>query len=390
MPLPFTLLAGAALAVVLGGAAFAATATYARKETVPGWLAPDRGLIRVVARQGGIVETVDVTEDAAVRGGQALLTMRLSADGSEGDVAAQLDKGLDLEAEANEARAEAARVRLAAEIDQTRARIGALSRELAESRDRIALGEGRLRLAETEVARAEAMAAQGYLPRRELDARRSAAMAAAAELSQTRSAVLQLEREIGEGRGRLATLDAELLAARAEAAAARAGLSQRRTETDARATYVITAPLGGRVAALPVNRGQTVPAGAAVAVLTPGGAALEAELYVPSAAAGFIRTGQDVRLQYRAYPHQKFGTGRGTVASVSRTVLAPAEVAIPGLEVREPVFRVRVKLDRDSISAYGETLPLRPGMLVDADVVIDRRTLLEWLLDPLYAAGRRT
>ena len=24
-----------------------------------------------------------------------------------------------------------------------------------------------------------------------------------------------------------------------------------------------------------------------------------------------------------------------------------------------------------------------------ADVVIDRRSLLEWLLDPLYAAGRR-
>ena len=75
--------------------------------------------------------------------------------------------------------------------------------------------------------------------------------------------------------------------------------------------------------------------------------------------------------------------------SVSRTVLAPAEVAIPGLQLQEPVFRVRVKLSSDQVAAYGRPMPLQPGMLLTADVVIDRRSLLEWLLDPLYAAGRR-
>ena len=92
---------------------------------------------------------------------------------------------------------------------------------------------------------------------------------------------------------------------------------------------------------------------------------------------------------YQAYPFQKFGAGDGVVTSVSRTVLAPAEVAIPGLQVAEPVFRVRVRLARDSVEAYGDRLPLQAGMLLSADVVIDRRSLLEWLLDPLYAAGRR-
>lgn len=75
--------------------------------------------------------------------------------------------------------------------------------------------------------------------------------------------------------------------------------------------------------------------------------------------------------------------------SVSRTVLAPTEVSIPGLQMQEPAFRVRVRLDRHQMQAYGEDLALQPGMLLTADVVIDRRTLLEWLLDPLYAAGRR-
>ena len=164
---------------------------------------------------------------------------------------------------------------------------------------------------------------------------------------------------------------------------------QQRTQTEAQSTYVVTATVAGRIVALPVQRGQTVAPGASLAVVTPQGSTLEAELYAPSRAAGFVREGQEVRLLYQAFPHQKFGTGEGTVTSVSRTVLAPSEVAIPGLQVQEPVFRVRVALARDSVSAYGETLPLQPGMLLSADVVIDRRSLLEWLLDPLYAAGRR-
>lgn len=55
-------LAGLLIAVVLGGAAFAATASYARKETVVGWLTPQAGMIRLTARQGGIVPA-DVPTD---------------------------------------------------------------------------------------------------------------------------------------------------------------------------------------------------------------------------------------------------------------------------------------------------------------------------------------
>ncbi len=168
-----------------------------------------------------------------------------------------------------------------------------------------------------------------------------------------------------------------------------AGLEQQQTQTEAQSSYVVVATIDGRVAALPVHKGQGVPVGAAVAVLTAGDTPLEAELYAPSRASGFIREGQDVRLMYQAFPYQKFGAGEGRVSSVSRTVLAPAEVAIPGLQVQEPVFRVRVKLSRDQVAAYGRSVSLQPGMLLTADVVIDRRSLLEWLLDPLYAAGRR-
>jgi membrane fusion protein len=69
-------------------------------------------------------------------------------------------------------------------------------------------------------------------------------------------------------------------------------------------------------------------------------------------------------------------------------VLGPDEISVPGLQLNEPVFRVKVRLDRELVSAYGQDMPVQPGMLLSADVIIDRRTLLEWLLDPLYAVGR--
>ena len=72
----------------------------------------------------------------------------------------------------------------------------------------------------------------------------------------------------------------------------------------------------------------------------------------------------------------------------SHTVLAPDEVAIPGMAMQEPVFRVRAALESDSIQAYGERLPLQPGMLLSADVIIDRRSLMAWLFDPILAVSK--
>lgn len=92
---------------------------------------------------------------------------------------------------------------------------------------------------------------------------------------------------------------------------------------------------------------------------------------------------------YAAFPYQKFGSGRGTVVSVSRTVLAPGDVSVPGLAIQEPTFRVKVRLASNSVRAYGQEMALQPGMLLTADIITSRRSLLEWLFDPLFAAGRR-
>src|SRR5262249_3673888 len=97
----------------------------------------------------------------------------------------------------------------------------------------------------------------------------------------------------------------------------------------------------------------------------------------------------EVRLMLQAFPHERFGAVGGRVTTISSTVLAPTELSIPGVDLKEPVFRVRADLASDHVRAYGQSIPMQPGMLLSADVVFDHRSLLQWLFDPLFAVARR-
>jgi membrane fusion protein len=50
---------------------------------------------------------------------------------------------------------------------------------------------------------------------------------------------------------------------------------------------------------------------------------------------------------------------------------------------------VGAALDRPDVDAYGDKIPLQPDMLLRADIILDRRTLMNWLLNPLLGAGAR-
>lgn len=388
-PLSVKLLSGLLAGVIAVAAIFASTASYARKATVAGWLVPDLGLIKATAQAPGLVKKLLVSEGDVVEQGARIAEIGFSTETASGNSGERLAHSIATEKEAIKTRSEAQVAKLIAERAQAERRIKGLAGELAQAKSQVRLQQERLRLAQDLVARSEGLAAKGYMPRKELDARISAALAAEQELTGQIRQVAAVERDLVDLDGRLKAIPIEIAAAQAERQAADASLQQRSIDTDTRRAQFITAPLAGRVAALPVAAGQSVPAGATIAIMTPTGGRLEAELLTPSRAAGFIRKEQDVRLMLQAFPFQRFGAVTGKVRSVSSTVLGPTEISIPGITLQEPVFRVRVSLDRESISAYNETVSLQPGMLLSADIVFDRRSLLQWLFDPIYAVGGR-
>ena len=100
-----------------------------------------------------------------------------------------------------------------------------------------------------------------------------------------------------------------------------------------------------------------------------------------------MRPGQEVRLQFDAFPYQRYGAGSGTVTAVSRVPIEPAAID-PALEIREPVFRVRVRIDEVAPRVSDAESRLRPGMTLTANLVLERRQLWEILFNPMAAALR--
>jgi len=122
--------------------------------------------------------------------------------------------------------------------------------------------------------------------------------------------------------------------------------------------------------------------------IIPEGSNLEAILYAPTKAIGFVKNGQETRLLLDAFPYQRFGSFEAEIYEVSRTVIDPREADVP-FQIEEPVYKVKAKLNKQMVSAFGENVPLQPGMTLTGNIVLERQSFLDWILTPLRAVVNR-
>lgn len=162
-------------------------------------------------------------------------------------------------------------------------------------------------------------------------------------------------------------------------------IAQRIAQLHGQRAYIVKATVNGIVSNLQVREGQQPQANLPLLTLLPENNAMEVKLLVPVRAAGFLKSGQPLEIRYDAFPYQKFGLYSGEVTNVSSSVLLPNELDKALAPINEPVYLVRAKLNSTTIAAYGQTFPLKVGMTLSADIKLKDRTLLEWLLEPLYS-----
>ncbi len=386
-----------AIGVVAAIATFAIVGTYTRRATVAGLLEPVGGSLRLTAPAPGIVATSRVVEGQRVAAGEPLFVLsgeRRSAAGATGaSIAAQLDG----RAAALDRDVRLVDERHALRLRTSDARLRAIDAEMTQLDHERAIQTARRGIAARNVERFEALARTGFVAPAQAQAKQDEVLVleAAADASGRQKTALSRERAELESQRSESRLQAD--AERADVERQRAALAQERAENDARRTTVVVAPHDGRVTAIAARPGQVVAAGTLLATLMPADAALEAELFASTRQSGFVAPGQSVRLRYAAYPYQKFGIGDGVVASIESSPYAPQELppqvaatlGVAALQGAEPVYRIVVRLDRQTIRVYGRDQPLRPGLVIEADILEDRRRLFEWLLEPIYGlAGR--
>lgn len=366
-----------ALVLLFGG--------YARKEIVAGWLRPDRGLVRVVAPQLGTVETVHVVEGQMADENDSLVTLSLDTAFAEGEGVYEIALAeLETQITEQERQLPLTEQRFAQEARELGGRVVSAQSELLSLNEQRKILDERINAAQETLERYRQLADQGATP--EIDVHVQSEMVLG--LRQTATQVAQ---QIQIKKGEITTLEQRLEGLPALREAALSELRERLSGSRAqlaqvagRESIIMKAPLAGRVAALPVASGQSLYPQQLAVTLLPEGSHLEAELFLPTRAAGFIRPGNTVRLRFDAFPFQRFGAVEGTVHSVSRTIFGPGELPVT-LGIAEPVYRVLVNVPNQYVEAYGERFPLQAGMTLSAHVILETRKLWELLLDPLLA-----
>ncbi|KVD44099.1 anibiotic ABC transporter [Burkholderia ubonensis] len=385
------LMISVATALTLAVVVFLVFGTYTKRERVVGQLLPAKGLLTVAPPMMGTVVDTRVREGQTVAAGAEL--MAISAE-----VATELGGTREVVARQLEFQRSRLKTDLTSQSQLSReAQRGLRAREavLNDQLAQIALQKTqRMRqaeLAQRQLEKLQSMREQGYVSNSQVEQQEAALLDAQARLQDLARQRLDVEQQLDHIRQQLRELPFNARNQHNDIERKLAEVDQSIAENEARRMIILRAPQASVVAALLAKPGQVVIAGQSLASLLPQGAQLEARLMVPSRAIGFVRPGARVVLRYEAYPFQKFGQQFGRVTAVSRTAFTPQEVAsLTGrTDVREQLYRVVVALDRQDIVAYGKREALRPGMAIEADVLIDKRRLIEWVLEPLYALGRR-
>jgi membrane fusion protein len=372
--------------------AFLTTATYSRKETVRGILKPVGGETRVMAPQGGVLRALYVAEGALVERGTPLAKVSRETLLSDGLIAdEQVIEGLRQEEATFRDRLTALAGAAPLDVVSMASSLAALESDRAAALESARLGDARLAIATQRVTSARPLVASGLIAAEELRRREEAELALRQEIAAARGRARSLEAQIRELGARRSRLPFDQAQQRSQLEAALASLSQRRAQAEAARGYELRAQVAGRVSAVQVAPGQNLDPYRPLMTVTPAGARLTAEVYVPSRAIGFVKPGQKVRLLYDAFPYQRFGAAQGTVEAVSATVLMPQEVnaALRTEEVREPVYRVTVSLARQDMAAFGQLSALSAGMALTADIILEHRSFAEWLFEPVLAMRGR-
>lgn len=390
-PVTLSFIAAVAAAIAVSLGLLFTYGTYTRRMTVDGVVVPDTGVVKILARQSGVISKRSVHEGQHVSKGMPLFDISTDLQTVNGNTAVALigqaqDRRRSLEDEVKKRKELQQRERetLLSKIQSLRASLRELDSEITSQREHVSIAEEGL-------GRYQSLFAADYISKDQLQ------QAASTSLDQ-HARLLSLDRERQALVQSIATLKSELLGLDAKHANELAEMHRRILDVDqmllegeVRRQSVLVAPSSGIVGAVIAEEGQSVDVNRPVASIIPDGAQWQVHLFVPSIAAGFLHVGDSVRIRYHAYPYQKFGQYHATVAIIASTTSPPAELASTGMpgasDNRSGVeyYRVVATVDQQDVQAYGKRVPLRAGMSLQADIQQEHRRLYEWALEPLLS-----
>lgn len=390
-PFSFLFLTFCAFLIALCIIIFLIFGSYTNKTTVEGQLLPTMGVVRVYSSDIGTITHKFVEDGNFVKAGEPLFKLSTSRFGEKGNVQAKLAAEANLKKTL--ALQELERLKRIHQNEQKNVHnnIHRLNNQLENIKQQITGQNRQIRLAEKTLNKNKFLASQGAVSQQDK-------MTAESHLLEQRSRLesLKLEqnnaiRELDEQKITLSSLPERHKTELSQLNRAITEMNQEILDFDLKSEQTIRASKSGYISTINVDIGQQVEPSKLLLSIVPEQTELVANLYIPSKAVGFIKPKDKVVLRYQAYPYQKFGHATGEIISVARTALGKQELSGLGIIftnptlLNEPAYLVKVKLEKQTIKAYGENKPLQIGMILEADILHERKKLYEWVLDPLYS-----
>jgi membrane fusion protein len=369
--------------------AFAFWGEYTHKAHVTGYLAPTKGVIKVYAPAAATVMTRRVKEGQRVTRGDPLFVLTTD-HGSLTTPEVQAAAIAQLQQRRDSLKTDLTQQQSIAEIEQhsLAQRVSSMEQEAVQVKAQLATQRARLKSAEATVARHQALLVQKFISEALMQQKQEELLEQQARLQALERNRVGLERDLGALRLEIGSSALKAETQRQSIERDVSQLEQQLTEYEAKRALVIAAPADGIVTTVLAEEGQNATTTTPLLSILPADAELEAQLLVPSRSIGFLAVNQTVALRYQAFPYQRFGSYRGHVVEISKTLINSGDTTLP-VPLQEPAYRVTVMLDSQSVNAYQRPVALQAGMLLDADVLLDHRRLIEWVFDPLYSLTRR-
>ena len=365
------------------------TGEYARTEQVRGILVTSEPSSKVFAQLPGMVAELEVQEGTLVERGQRLAVIHTDlADKLGQDTAAAGLNSVDNRLALSDQQASVARDRAVSERSRLNMQSASLQRRIGDTKTQIEIQRDIVTSNEKLFDQVEQLVESGFVSGVDYEQRRQNMLSARQGMSRLRQDLEQLRSEYARAQTELGQVGLGVAAQLVEIQSNVEALEQQKTQFAGQQGFTIDAPITGRVTAVQTAEGRRVNGERPMMVIVPDGVELRATIYAPTRAIGFVEPGQEVRLLFDAFPYQRFGSYDGEIREISRIIIDPREADVP-FQIEEPVYRVSVALGEQSVEAFGQQVPLQPGMTLTANIVLEEQSFLDWLLTPLRAVLNR-
>ncbi len=214
-----------------------------------------------------------------------------------------------------------------------------------------------------------------------LDTQRELAQAEGS-LVETVDSIAETESSIAELNGRvhevLSRLENEALIQAGEISAELAQVNQALSSlTDRVDRLDVRSPVRGIVTSLKtLTINAVVQPGEVLMEIVPIGDELVVEARVSPSDIGHVEPGQEADVRVSSYDFSRFGAVSGTVRQISATTFVDEQLM--------PYYRAVIALDQDFVGDVAGINPIIPGMTVQADIKTGSKSILDYMLRPVY------